>query len=107
LPVLLQQRDEEVDGKHDVGQSLVFSHLDVTDSNSQAKNLLQLELDGRLDFVDLLLQVLTVRDGGGELSSLGQTWSQKTRNLLDKGVGGEESVVLLGKLMRVKIIKSV
>lgn len=46
LPVLLQQRDQEVDGQHDVSQSLIISHVNVTDGNTQAQNLLQLELDG-------------------------------------------------------------
>ena len=67
-----------------------------------------------LDLVDLLGEVLVVRDGRGELSSLGETGAEQTgishasqqqgarnipRNLLDQGLGGEESVVLLGELL--------
>jgi hypothetical protein len=46
LPALLQQRHEIVDGKHDVGNELIFAHLDVSDRDTHAENLLQLELDG-------------------------------------------------------------
>lgn len=39
LPVLLQQRDEKVDGHEDVGDKLVFTHLDVSHSDGKAKDL--------------------------------------------------------------------
>ena len=38
-------------------------------------------------------------DGGGELSSLGETGSEETGDLLDQGVGGDEGVVLARKLL--------
>lgn len=41
----------------------------MADGNTQAENLLQLELDGRLDLNELAVQVLSVRHGGGELAS--------------------------------------
>ena len=41
----------------------------MADSDTQAEDLLELELDGRADFVDLVGEVFAVRDGGGELSS--------------------------------------
>ena len=62
LPVLLQQRDKEVHGKHDVSRELVLGHLDMTDGHTKTQNLLQLELDSRLDVRHLLLKVLGVRD---------------------------------------------
>lgn len=34
LPILLQQRDEEVDRQHDVGQSLVLGHLDMANCDT-------------------------------------------------------------------------
>ena len=65
LPVLLEQRHEEVDAcardislsrmqgqkkrgrtQHDVGENLVVRHLNVADGDTQAKHLLELELDG-------------------------------------------------------------
>ncbi len=73
LPLLLKKRDQEVDGKHDVGEQLVVGHLDVANGDTEAENLLELELDGALDLVDLLLEVLVVRDGGRELAGLGET----------------------------------
>ena len=54
--------------QHDVGKNLVVGHLDVADGDTQAENLLELELDRRADLGDLVVQVLSVRDGGGELA---------------------------------------
>ena len=31
--------------------------------------------------------------------TLGKTWTQETRDLLDEGVGGDEGIVLAGKLL--------
>jgi len=99
LPVLLEQRDQEVDGKHDVGKDLVLSHVAVSDGDTEAKDLLKLELDGRLNLVDLVLEVLGVGDGGRELSGLGKTGTEQSRDLLDEGLGSQEGVVLLGELL--------
>ena len=43
------------------------------DGDTEAQNLLELELDGGLDVVDLGLEVLGVGDGGGELASCGKS----------------------------------
>lgn len=40
----------------------------MTDGNTQAENLLELELDRRLDFDDLVAKILSVTDGGWELA---------------------------------------
>jgi hypothetical protein len=69
LPALLQKRDEVVDGQHDVGDQLVLGHADIANSNTHTQDLLQLELDGALDFVDLGGQVFVVGDGGWEFTS--------------------------------------
>jgi len=71
----------------------------VTDGDTQAKDLLQLELDRRTDLSELVGQVLGVGDGGGELSGLGETGSEQTRNLLNQSFRGQESVVLLSELL--------
>jgi len=99
LPSLLQQTDEVVDGKHDVGDKLILGHAYVADGNTQAQDLLQLELDGRFDFGDLIVEVFGVGDGGGEFASFRQTGTQETRDLLDQGVGSDEGVVLASKLL--------
>ena len=39
LPMLLQQRDEEVHGKMNVLDEVVFSHADVADGDRQAEHL--------------------------------------------------------------------
>lgn len=69
MPSLLQERDKVVDSQHDVGDQLVLSHTNVSDSNTHTQDLLQLELDGRLDFVDLAAQILVVGDWGGKFTS--------------------------------------
>jgi len=99
LPSLLQQRDEVVNGQHDVTDQIILSHLDVTDSDTQAKDLFQLELDGALDLGDLRGQIFVVRDRGRELAGLGKTGTEETRNLLDKGIGGDKGVVLASELL--------
>jgi hypothetical protein len=115
LPALLQQRDEVVDGQHDVGDQLVLGHADIANSNTHTQDFLQLELDGALDFVDLGGQIFVVGDGGREFTScrmlelqrilrevghtLGKTGTQETRNLLDQGIGSDKGIVLAGKLL--------
>ena len=65
-------RVEEGHTQHDVAENLVLSHVDVADGDTQAENLLQLELDGRANLDDLVVQVLGVGDGGGELAGWGR-----------------------------------
>lgn len=99
LPALLEEGDEVVDGQHDVGDELVLGHADVADGYTHAEHLLQLELDGRLDLGDLVGEVLSVRDGRGELSGLGETRAEETGDLLDERIGGDERIVLARKLL--------
>jgi hypothetical protein len=68
LPSFLQERDEVVDGQHDVGDQLVLGHADVADGDTHAENLLQLELYGGLDIGDLLGETLVVGDWCWELA---------------------------------------
>ena len=70
LPVLLQQGHQEVHGQVDVLSQLLLCHLNVSNGNVKAENLLHLELDGGLEVQGLLLQVVVVSDKGGELASL-------------------------------------
>lgn len=69
LPALLEQGNEVVDGQHDVSNKLVLGHANVADGNTEAKNLLKLELDGGPDIGNLGGQVFTVGDGGREFTS--------------------------------------
>lgn len=86
LPSLLQEGDEVVDGQHDVTDELILGHTDVADGDTHAENLLELELDGGLDFGDLVGEILSVADRGRELSSLGKTRTEETGDLLDEGL---------------------
>ena len=69
LPALLQQRHEVVNSQHDVSDKLLSVHANVANGDTHAQNLLQLELDGRLDFDDLCGKVIGVRNGSRELAS--------------------------------------
>lgn len=99
LPVLLEEGDEVVDGHVDVLADLLLGHLGVTDAGAEAEDLLELELDGGLGLEDLVLDVLTGVDGGGELTGTVHVGADDTGNGLDDGVGGEEGVVLGAHLL--------
>jgi hypothetical protein len=96
LPVLLEERHQEVDGGLDVVVQLVLGHFDAADGDTHAQHLLHLELDGALDLSHLGLDVVTVSDQGGELASLVQSRTEETGDLTDDDLGSEEVVVLLG-----------
>jgi hypothetical protein len=85
--------------EHDVSKDLVVVHLDVADSNTQAQNLLELELDGGANLRALCGEVFSMRHGGREFAGLGETRTEETRNLLDESFRGKESVVFLGKFL--------
>ena len=70
LPVLLQQGHQEVHGQVDVLSQLLLCHLNVSNGNVKAENLLHLELDGGLQVQGLLLQVVIVSDESRELAGL-------------------------------------
>ena len=71
----------------------------MSNGDTQAQHLLELELDGGANLSELVAEVLGVRHGGGELAGLGETGAEQTRDLLDEGLGREEGVVLLGELL--------
>ena len=99
LPILLQQRDKEVDTKRDVGGKFFWGHIGVSDSNRQAENLLHLELDGGLEFFNLGGQGIGVGQDGRELAGLVEARTEDTGNLLDERFGGEEGIISLGELL--------
>jgi hypothetical protein len=99
LPLLLKKRRQKVSRQLSVDNDLLFVHINISNSNVKAHDLFHLELDGRLDLVNLLLHVLSASKKGGELTSLSKTGSQKTGDLLDHVVRGKEEVILLGKLL--------
>ena len=99
LPVLLEERNQEVDWQVQVLDELIIGHWNITDSNVEAKNLFHLELDGGLDIIDFTKHIILMGQHGWEFTSLVQTWTQKTWDLFDQGFRSEESIVLLGKLL--------
>mmetsp|Transcript_38709 Transcript_38709/g.91706 ORF Transcript_38709/g.91706 Transcript_38709/m.91706 type:complete len:239 (+) Transcript_38709:172-888(+) len=99
LPVLLQERHEEVDRHLRVDKDLLVAHGDVPNGHAHAQDLLQLELDGGLDLVNLVLQGLVVGDEGGELAGLVEAGTQETGDHLDDRLRRQESLVLFGELL--------
>ena len=99
LPLLLEQRGQKVGSQLGVDQDFLFRHGNVSDSNIQAHDLLHLELDGGLLFVNLFLHVFATGEQSGELTSLGQTRSQQTGNLLDHVIGSDKEIILLGEFL--------
>merc|ERR1719188_2431010 len=83
LPVLLQQGNQEVHGQVDVLDKFFLGHSNVANSNTEAQDFLHLELDGGLQIQSLLLQVVIVGHQGWELTSLVQSWTQQSWDLLD------------------------
>lgn len=98
LPLLLQERDEEVDGKNDVALQLISVEVNMTNRDREAKDLLHLELNGVENTVNLLSGILRVGDDRGELTSSVKTGTHNSRKLLDERIRSQESVVLLSEL---------
>lgn len=94
--MLLEQRDQEVDRQVNVLSQVVGRHVDVSDGHAEAKNLLHLELDGRLDLLDLAQHRFRVGQRTRELTGLVEARAEKTRDLLDQRLAGQESIVFLG-----------
>jgi len=93
LPMLLQQRNQEIHGQVNILDQFLLRHANIANGNTQTQDLLHLELDGRLQVKCLLLQVVAVGDQGGELSCLVQSWTQQSWDLLDQGIGGQEGII--------------
>lgn len=70
LPMLLQKRHQKVDSQNGVRGNLVLGHVDMSNSHRHAQDLLQLELDGRLELGDLRAHVVAGGKKGGELARL-------------------------------------
>ena len=101
LPVLGEKGDEEVDSEDKVGLDLLNRHGDVSNGNTEAEGLLglELELDGSLGLVNLLGDIIVGVKDGRELTSLVKTRTEETGDLTNEGGGGNESVVLVGKIL--------
>ena len=99
LPVLLEERNQEVHGLICVGQDLLLGHLDVTNGDSKGKHLLHLKFNCAAHIINAILKILLVVDEDRKLASLVQTRTNDLGNLLDKGGGSKKGIVLLRKLL--------
>jgi len=99
LPSLLQQSNQKVNSQLNVDHQLILGQIDISDGDTHAKNLFQLELDLRLHVSDLGSHIIGMEDKGRELSGLVQTRTEQTGNLLNDRFRSEEGVVFLGHLL--------
>ena len=99
LPVLLEQGHEEVEGDGNVLADFFLLHLHVADRAAQAQDFLELELDGGLNFDDLLGEVVGEGNCSGELAGTVHVRTDDPRNGLDDGFRGKEAVVLGAELL--------
>ena len=99
LPLFLQQGNQEIDGHVDVLDQLIVVHLDITYGNSQTKDFLHLEFDGSFHLFDFANHIVSLSQDTWKLTGFVQTWSQQSWNLSDQCIGGQESIVLLGKFL--------
>jgi len=99
LPILLEERYQEIDGQTDVGCQVVGSHGHVARGNGETEHLLKLELDGSLQLLHLADHIVRVSDHRRKLAGFVQSGSQNTGNLLDERVRRHERVVFLGEFL--------
>jgi len=99
LPILLEKRNQEIDGQTDVGCQVVGSHGHVARGNGETEHLLKLELDGSLQLLHLADHIVRVSDHRRKLAGFVQSGPQNTGNLLDERVRRHERVVFLGEFL--------
>merc|ERR1719272_1395095 len=99
VPILLQQRDKEVNGHERVLPQLVWCHVDVTNSHTHAEHLLELKLHLATNLLDLTLNVITGTQQSGKLASFVKTRAQETRDLWNEGLRCQKGIELLRELL--------
>ena len=78
---------------------MVFSEVISGNSGSQADDLLELELNGRLEFLNLGKDGLTFSDGKGELADLVEDITAESGNLFHERFGADQGIIRLSPLL--------
>jgi len=99
LPILLEERNQKIDGQTDVGRQVVSAHGHVASGHGETEHLLKLELDGTLQLLHLADHIVRVSDHRWKLAGFVQSGSQNTGNLLDERVRRHERVVFLSEFL--------
>ena len=99
LPALLQKRNQEVDGHVDVLSEFFFREVNSTNGSTHTEDLLKLESDSGLDFLDLIFDLFVFTDGDGELTNLVQGVTHKLGDLLHEGFRSDQDIERLGPLL--------
>ena len=99
LPVLLQKGDQEVDGHEDVLDELLLVEGHVSDGNTQAQDLLQLELDSLGLGIHETGEVSSGLEEEGKLLGSVKSGTEDTGDGTDKRLRGKEDIILLSHLL--------
>jgi hypothetical protein len=99
LPSLLQQGDQEVDRHVDVLSEFFFVHSGNTDGGTHTEDLLQLESNGGLDFLNLIFDLFVFTDGNGEFADLVKGVTHKLGDLLHQGFRSKKDIERLSPLL--------
>ena len=99
LPALGQKGGQEVECLGEVLSDLLLVHGVDGDALSQPGELLHSESDGAVELVDLVLDVLVLADGDGQLADGGDVPTDELGDVPGKGVRHHQHVVLTGPLL--------
>ena len=76
-----------------------FSHVDGTNGSTHTEDLLKLELDSALEFLNFILNLFVFSNSDGELADLGQNVTEQLGDLLHQRFGGDQDIVGLAPLL--------
>lgn len=96
MPLLLEERYQEVKTHEDVLSEFLFGHGLVTDGDVHASGLLKLELNTGSGIINLSLDIIGVGDDLREHTDSVEDGSEDGWDLLDEGVSSQKDGVLLG-----------
>ena len=83
LPSFLEKGDQEVDAHINVLSELLFSEGEGSDGSTHAEDFLQLESDGRFQFLNFISNVFGFGDRDWELVDLVEDVTSELWDLLD------------------------
>jgi len=81
-----------------------FSHLDGTNSSTHTEDLLKLELNGALEFLNFIFDFFVFSNGDRELADLGQDITEQLGDLLHQRFRSDQDVVGLAPLLNELLI---
>ena len=99
LPLLLEKGSNVVAANHNVLEDLVWSHLNVGNSEAEGDGLLQPEFGGLENFINSSSDLITSTDWSREFTSTVERRAESLVEVLDDTFGSKEEVVLLSPVL--------